>query len=171
MNQLRDRGGAGERIVFGLMLVVLICNFSSVWAQGKNKPIRKQRQTAFQPIMPFDLFFSCLFLSFCLSLLKRKEWSDTLFLMYCRHVTKRFLSLSCFSLSFPLCSLHFSLCLFCYLFSLPLRWALSRLFIEPTGKHQGGAKAQWDRPPRGQRQSEWVNTRFHHFWWRYIYQH
>lgn len=69
VNQLRDRGGAGERIVFGLMLVVLICNFSSVWAQRKKKPIRKQRQTTFQPIMPFDLFFSpfsCLSLSLSL---------------------------------------------------------------------------------------------------------
>ncbi len=46
---IKRAGGVGERIVFGLMLVVLICNFSSVWAQRKNKPIRKQRQTTFQP--------------------------------------------------------------------------------------------------------------------------
>lgn len=47
-NQLRERSEVGERIVFGLMLIVLICNFSSVWAQRKSKPIRKQRQTTFQ---------------------------------------------------------------------------------------------------------------------------
>lgn len=36
VNQLRALAGEGERIVFGLMLVVLICNFSSVWAQRKR---------------------------------------------------------------------------------------------------------------------------------------
>lgn len=63
LNQLRARGGAGERIVFGLMLVVLICNFSSVWAQRKNKPIRKQRQTTFQPDNAVLIYSSlvCLF--------------------------------------------------------------------------------------------------------------
>lgn len=77
VNQLRALAGEGERIVFGLMLVVLICNFSSVWAQRKrtsrlgNKD--KQHFSPDNAVLIYSSLPSLVCLPPSLSLLKQTE--------------------------------------------------------------------------------------------------
>lgn len=178
---IKRAGWSWERIVFGLMLVVLICNFSSVWAQRKNKPIRKQRQTTLQPDNAVLIYSSLrlLFVSllYSLSLHPSPPLSPTeekVFSHFQLYHVFAFMWLNKFSVVFlflfplflfflsfdlylfisvPFLPLSSShyICLSFYLFSVPLRCQLS---VTPPEQHRGGARPRWDRPPRGPGQSE-----------------